>query len=132
MVYWGLYKQRRSEMSKTLTLEFWVDDGWFVGRLKEVPSVFSQGETIEELEENIRDAYHLMLETEPTLNRTDVRIKEIEVRRLKRHALILPPDKPRLFPTASMGRSMTFTRIIKTERRLPFLGMMKSRIACVI
>jgi len=66
-------------MSKTLTLEFWVDDGWFVGRLKEVPSVFSQGETIEELEENIRDAYHLMLETEPTLNRTDVRIKEIEV-----------------------------------------------------
>ena len=66
-------------MTKTLTLEYWVDDGWMIGRLKEVPSVFSQGETIEELEKNIRDAYELMLETEPVLNRTDVRIKEIEV-----------------------------------------------------
>ena len=66
-------------MSKTLTLEYWIDDEWFIGRLKEIPSVFSQGETIEELEENIRDAYELMLETEPTLNRTDIKIKEIEV-----------------------------------------------------
>ena len=66
-------------MSKTLTLEYWIDDEWFIGRLKEIPSVFSQGETIEELEENIRDAYEMMLETEPTINRADVRIKEIEV-----------------------------------------------------
>ena len=66
-------------MAKTLTLEYWMDDGWSIRRLKEIPSVFSQGETIEELEENIRDAYELMLETEPVLNRTDIRIKEIEV-----------------------------------------------------
>ena len=66
-------------MPKTLTLEYWTDDGWFIGRLKEIPSVFSQGETLEELEENIRDAYELMLETEPVLNRTDIRVKEIEV-----------------------------------------------------
>jgi predicted RNase H-like HicB family nuclease len=66
-------------MSKTLTLEYWVDDGWFVGRLKEIPSVFSQGETIEELEGNIRDAYDLLLETEPVLKRTGVKIREIEV-----------------------------------------------------
>ncbi len=66
-------------MSKTLTLEYWIDDGWFIGRLKEVPSVFSQGETLEELEENIREAYQLMLETEPAINRSDIKIKEIEV-----------------------------------------------------
>jgi predicted RNase H-like HicB family nuclease len=66
-------------MPKTLTLEYWTDDGWFIGRLKEVPSVFSQGETMEELEENIRDAYELILETEPVLNRTDVKMKDIEV-----------------------------------------------------
>ena len=66
-------------MSKTLTLEYWVDDGWFVGRLKEIPSAFSQGETIEELEGNIRDAYDLLLETEPVLKRTGVKIREIEV-----------------------------------------------------
>ncbi|MGQ9722829.1 MAG: type II toxin-antitoxin system HicB family antitoxin [Candidatus Jordarchaeum sp.] len=66
-------------MRKTFTLEYWIDDDWFVGRLKEIPSVFSQGETLEELEENIRDAYQLMLDTEPVLDRPDIKIKEIEV-----------------------------------------------------
>jgi predicted RNase H-like HicB family nuclease len=45
-------------------LEYWRDDGWYVGRLKEVPGVFSQGESLEELEENVRDAYRLMMENE--------------------------------------------------------------------
>lgn len=49
---------------KKFTLEYWMDDEWYVGRLKEVPGVFSQGETLEELEENIRDAYRLMMEDE--------------------------------------------------------------------
>jgi predicted RNase H-like HicB family nuclease len=48
------------------TLEYWEDDGWFVGRLLEVPGAFSQGETLEELKENINDAYNLMIESEPT------------------------------------------------------------------
>jgi len=47
---------------KTFTLEYWTDDGWFVGRLKEIPGVFSQGETLAELEDNIREAYLLMME----------------------------------------------------------------------
>lgn len=45
-------------------MEYWIDDEWYVGRLKEVPSVFSQGESLAELEENIRDAYQLMTEGE--------------------------------------------------------------------
>jgi len=49
-------------MQHQFTLEFWEDDGWFVGKLKEVPGVFSQGETLEELEENIADAYKLICE----------------------------------------------------------------------
>ena len=49
---------------KSLTLEYWIDDGWFVGRLKRIPGVFSQGETLEELEENICEAYQLMNEEE--------------------------------------------------------------------
>lgn len=44
-------------MKHEFTLEFWQDDGWFIGKLKEVPGVFSQGETLSELEENIADAY---------------------------------------------------------------------------
>ena len=47
-------------MDKHFTLEYWLDDGWYVGRIKEVPSVFSQGESLAELEENIRDAYSMV------------------------------------------------------------------------
>ncbi len=49
-------------MKRFFTLEYWQDDNWFVGKLKEIPGVFSQGKTIEELKENIVDAYHMMLQ----------------------------------------------------------------------
>ena len=51
-------------MPQTFVLEYWRDNDWYVGRLKGVPGVFSQGSTLEELEENIRDAYRLMVEEE--------------------------------------------------------------------
>jgi len=38
-----------------------MDEIWYVGRLREVPEVFSQGESLEELEENIRDVYRRMI-----------------------------------------------------------------------
>jgi predicted RNase H-like HicB family nuclease len=47
---------------RRFTLEYWKDDGWYVGRLKEMPAVMSQGENLEELQSMIRDAYQLMLE----------------------------------------------------------------------
>jgi predicted RNase H-like HicB family nuclease len=43
------------------TLEYWIDDEWYVGKLKEVPGVFSQGATLQELEENIQDAYRKII-----------------------------------------------------------------------
>ena len=43
------------------TLEFWRDGDWYVGRLLEVPGVFSQGVTLEELRANIQDAYDLVV-----------------------------------------------------------------------
>jgi predicted RNase H-like HicB family nuclease len=49
-------------MKHEFTLEFWEDDGWYVGKLREVPGVFSQGETLAELEENIADAYRMIAE----------------------------------------------------------------------
>lgn len=48
-------------MRSRFTLEFWQDGGFYVGRLLEVPGVFSQGETLAELLENIQDAYDLMV-----------------------------------------------------------------------
>ena len=47
-----------------LTLEYWEDEGWLVGRIVEVPGVFSQGETLDDLKENIKDAYKLILQSE--------------------------------------------------------------------
>lgn len=35
-------------MERHFTLEYWMDDEWYVGKLKEVPCVFSQGETLDE------------------------------------------------------------------------------------
>ena len=49
-------------MRKTFTMEYWQDEDWYVGQLRKVPGVFSQGETLTELEENIRDAFELVLE----------------------------------------------------------------------
>lgn len=48
-------------MRHEFTLEYWKDGEWFVGRLLEVPGVFSQGATLEELHENIQDAYDVMV-----------------------------------------------------------------------
>jgi len=48
-------------MIHQFTLEYWQDGRWYVGRLVEVPGVFSQGETLAELQENIQDVYQLMV-----------------------------------------------------------------------
>lgn len=49
-------------MTRQFTLEYWMDDDWYVGRLREVPGVFSQGETLDELEQNIQEVYDLLIE----------------------------------------------------------------------
>jgi len=66
-------------MERHFTLEYWIDDGWYVGRVKEVPGVFTQGESLEELEDNIRDAYKLMVEEEILVTRPGLKVKEITV-----------------------------------------------------
>lgn len=51
-------------MRGQFTLEYWKDGDYYVGRLLEVPGVFSQGETLEELRDNIQDAYDLAVTQE--------------------------------------------------------------------
>lgn len=54
-------------MVLNFTLDFWIEEGWYVGKLREVPGVFSQGKNLEELKTNIKDAYDLVMqETVPT------------------------------------------------------------------
>lgn len=67
-------------MSLRLQLEYWRDGRWFVGRLPQVPGVFSQGETLAELEENVLDAYQMMVaENAAEAGAGPVLSKEIEV-----------------------------------------------------
>jgi predicted RNase H-like HicB family nuclease len=64
-------------MKKNFTMEYWRDGKWYVGRLKGVPGVFSQGITIEELEDNINEAYKLMLEEEEVPPPAETRTKKV-------------------------------------------------------
>ncbi|MCE5333203.1 MAG: type II toxin-antitoxin system HicB family antitoxin [Desulfobacteraceae bacterium] len=48
-------------MQRRLTLIYWKSDQFWLGKLQEYPEIMTQGETLEELEENIRDAYLLMM-----------------------------------------------------------------------
>jgi len=66
-------------MVRHFTLEYWIEDGWYVGKLREVPGIFSQGETLEELEENIKDVFHIMLTEEEQITRSDIQVKELEL-----------------------------------------------------
>lgn len=58
-----------------------MTDKWYVGSLREVPGVISQGKTLDDLKENIRDAYELMMESyEDDLPKEKIESVEMEVR----------------------------------------------------
>lgn len=66
-------------MKRFFTLEYWTDDGWFVGKLREVPGVFSQGKSLDALKENIADAYQMMLKAEDEPAHAGARTLEVGV-----------------------------------------------------
>lgn len=43
-----------------MTLIYWKSDKFWLGKLLEHPEIMTQGETVEELEENIKDAFLMM------------------------------------------------------------------------
>lgn len=49
-----------TENKHSITLEYWEDGKYLVGQLMEYPEVISQGETLDELVANIRDAQREM------------------------------------------------------------------------
>jgi predicted RNase H-like HicB family nuclease len=48
-------------MKTKLTMIYWKSDKFWLGKLLEHPEIMTQGETLEELEENMKDAYRLMV-----------------------------------------------------------------------
>jgi len=64
-------------MGQNLTMLYWKSDSFWLGKLLEHPEIMTQGEPIEELEENLKDAFRLMaLDDVPQ----DYRTKEIAQR----------------------------------------------------
>lgn len=47
-------------MKTKMNMVYWKSGKLWVGKLLEHPDIMTQGETLEELEENMRDAYLLM------------------------------------------------------------------------
>ena len=63
-------------MKARLTMIYWKSGKFWLGRVVEHPEIMTQGRTLKELEENIRDAYQLMvLEDVPA----DYAVKEVAV-----------------------------------------------------
>lgn len=48
-------------MNVTLNRVYWRGEQFWLGKLVDHPEIMSQGETLEELEENLRDAWREML-----------------------------------------------------------------------
>ncbi len=47
-------------MEKRMTMIYWKGEQFWLWKLLEHPEIMTQGETLEELEENLRDAFRLM------------------------------------------------------------------------
>jgi hypothetical protein len=47
-------------MNTKMNMIYWKTDKFWLGKLLEHPEIMTQGESLEELEENLRDAYLLM------------------------------------------------------------------------
>lgn len=47
-------------METKLRMVYWKGEKYWVGKLVDHPEIMTQGETLQELEENIVDAYRLM------------------------------------------------------------------------
>jgi predicted RNase H-like HicB family nuclease len=48
-------------MQHRLTMVYWKGEQFWLGKLLEHPEIMTQGQTLEELEENLKDAYRMMV-----------------------------------------------------------------------
>ena len=48
-------------MKQQLTIVYWKGERFWLGKLLEHPEIMTQGETLEELEQNLKDAYLMMV-----------------------------------------------------------------------
>jgi predicted RNase H-like HicB family nuclease len=60
-------RPKEKHMKTEMNMIYWKSGKSWLGKLKEHPEIMTQGRTLKELEENIRDAYRMMvMEDVPT------------------------------------------------------------------
>jgi len=64
------------ETTTRMTMVYWQSDRFWLGKLLEHPEIMTQGGSLEELEENIKDAYLLMAMDEVP---STYQVKEIRI-----------------------------------------------------
>ncbi len=67
--HWLLYTGRQGGYGMEQTFEATIEkrDKWYIGWVDAVPGAFSQGRTIEEVAENLKEAVQLILESQQEL-----------------------------------------------------------------
>lgn len=48
-------------MGAKMTMIYWKGETFWLGKLKEHPEIMTQGRNLKELEENLKDAYEMMV-----------------------------------------------------------------------
>jgi predicted RNase H-like HicB family nuclease len=48
-------------MGTNMTMIYWKGEKFWLGKLKEHPEIMTQGRTLKELEENLKDAYEMLI-----------------------------------------------------------------------
>ena len=51
---------KEKKLNKTMTMIYWKEDRFWLGKLLEHPEIMTQGLSLEELELNLKDAYLMM------------------------------------------------------------------------
>ena len=63
-------------MKTKMTMIYWKGEKYWLGKLLEHPEIMTQGKTLKELQENIKDAYLLMaMDDVPT----EYKMKEVAI-----------------------------------------------------
>lgn len=48
-------------MNQKISVIYWKSDKFYLGKIIEHPEIMTQGKTVDELLENLKDAYNLMI-----------------------------------------------------------------------
>ncbi|MBI4692323.1 MAG: type II toxin-antitoxin system HicB family antitoxin [Candidatus Terrybacteria bacterium] len=59
-------------MSRQFTAIYKKSGKWYLGWVEEIPGVNTQGKTLKEVKENLKDALLLILETNKILNKREI------------------------------------------------------------